>query len=88
MEKNSVMLLEKNYMKTKKIIFAKMEKFRGAENIGILVSSKQGQFSGNYMKIADMVARAGKKPYIIIMDCITNDKLMGLRIDFFINTFQ
>jgi 2-(3-amino-3-carboxypropyl)histidine synthase len=87
LEKNQVVLLErKEQEKWQRIKHIKLEKFREARTIGILVSSKQGQFMPDFESLKRRVESLGKKPYIIVMDYITNESLMGIRVDFFINT--
>lgn len=87
LEKNRVELIEKKeYDRITRINYAKLEKFRDSKTVGILLSSKHGQFYPDYESLKKRVEKTGKKAYIFVMDCINNEKLMGLKIDFFINT--
>ena len=87
LEKNKVELMDKKeFDRIKRIVYAKMEKFREARTVGILLSSKQGQFFQDSQALKKRVESTGKKCYLIVMDCITRQGLMGLKIDFFLNT--
>lgn len=87
LERNRVELVERReFDKRRMAVQLKLEKFREARTVGILLSSKQGQFMGDYLSVKRKVEKLGKKPYVLIMDCITRESLMGLRMDFFINT--
>lgn len=87
MERNRIELVErKEFDRRKMAVQLKLEKFREAGTVGILLSSKQGQFMGDYMHVKRRVEKLGKRAYVLIMDCITKENLMGLRMDFFINT--
>ncbi|MEM5828687.1 MAG: diphthamide biosynthesis enzyme Dph2 [Candidatus Aenigmatarchaeota archaeon] len=88
LERNKVYRLEDDLKFERKLIL-KFEKFEKANTIGILLSSKPGQFYRNYKflnEIKEGVEKQGKKVYIIIFDRITQENLEGLKIDFFINT--
>ncbi len=66
---------------------ARIAKARDAESFGILVSSKQGQFDlERAEKIKQRLVQRNKKALILIMDEITNEKLLGLGFDAFVNT--
>ncbi len=87
LEKNQVEIFDiKDAEREHRIKYAKIEKFRASENIGILLSSKHGQFFHEFEHLKKRIERTGKKTHVLILDCITNERLMGLKIDFFINT--
>ena len=51
------------------------------------MSSKQGQFRlDKAREIKKLIESRGKKAYIFIMDEIEDEKLLGLRVDAFVNT--
>jgi len=61
--------------------------FKEAQNVGIIVTSKTGQ--NNYKvaeSIYDGLKKQGKKPYLLIADFISYDKIIGLKLDCLINT--
>jgi len=87
LEKNQVEIFDiKDAEREQRIKYAKIEKFRSSETVGILLSSKHGQFFHEFEHLKKRIERTGKKTHVLIMDCITNERLMGLKIDFFINT--
>ncbi len=63
--------------------YAQIEKARGAENWGILVSSKVGQKRGG---IADDLVEKHDKAFLITLDEITPEKLSSFGVDAFVNT--
>lgn len=71
-----------------KIRYGRIYKAMDAKSFGILVSSKKGQFElqKKAEEIKSMLEKNGKKAHVIIMDEITNSKLMGISVDAFINT--
>lgn len=77
-------LEEKENREIKNVI--RFEKFKEAESVGILLSSKPGQFFREIENVKDIVKKFNKRAYVIILDRITQENLEGLKIDFFINT--
>lgn len=73
-------------IKRMKVMYARLEKLREAKKVGILLSRKPGQFYENYEKLKEKLEKMGKKVYVLIMDRITNEKLLGIDVDCFINT--
>ncbi len=69
-----------------RIKFAQIEKAKDAKNFGIVVSSKLGQM---YIKQAEVLKKKleglEKKAWILVMDFITKEKLMGLKLDVLVN---
>jgi 2-(3-amino-3-carboxypropyl)histidine synthase len=85
--------IEKN--KIEEIDTAKMEKKRlaniynckDAKSFGILVSTKPGQLElEKAEKIKTELEKKDKKAFIVIMNEISSDKLLGIDVDAFINT--
>jgi len=63
----------------------KIEKLKDAKKIGILISTKPGQYY-NTEKIENILKRMKKEVYKIVADRITNEKLIGIDVDIFLNT--
>lgn len=86
-ERSSVEEINKSEeIKRMKVAYATLEKLREAKKVGILLSRKPGQFYNDWTSIKEMLEKMNKKVYIMIMDRITNDKLLGIDVDCFINT--
>jgi 2-(3-amino-3-carboxypropyl)histidine synthase len=75
-------LIRKEEMKRQ----ARLAKFKEAKKVGILVSKKPGQFYGDYEKLKEKLEKEGKDANILIFDEITDEKLLGLNYDFYVNT--
>ncbi len=57
------------------------------KNIGIIISTKLGQKRiGTAIQLKKSIEEIGSKPYMLVMDEVTPDKLTGLNLDFYINT--
>ncbi len=81
----SISIFDSNELEKKK--YAKIYKAKDAKTFGIILSSKQGQFAPEKAEIAKQyLTKKGKKIFILIMDDITDEKLVSTRIDAFINT--
>ncbi|HLD41443.1 MAG TPA: diphthamide biosynthesis enzyme Dph2, partial [archaeon] len=69
-----------------RIKFAQIEKAKDGKNFGIVLSTKPGQM---YIKQAEILKKKlegmGKKAWILVMDFITKEKLMGLKLDALVN---
>ena len=74
---------EKLLFEKKRIM--KLEKFKDAKNIGILVSTKRGQFS-NTDDIEKKLEQENKKVWVLAMDYIAPEKILGMKLDALINT--
>ncbi|MHA1332427.1 MAG: diphthamide synthesis protein, partial [Candidatus Hodarchaeales archaeon] len=59
---------------------ARLAKLEDAKIVGLVMSSKPGQFQRTNLKIKD------KKVVKILMDEITSEKLEGIKVDLFVNT--
>jgi len=75
-------LIKKEEMKK----HARIIKFKEAKKIGVLVSKKPGQFYKNFKKIKQKLEDEGKDVTILILDEITDSKLLGYNFDFYLNT--
>lgn len=65
----------------------KLEKARGCKKFGILVSTKPGQARPEEaLKIKRLLEKKGKKAWILTMDRITPEKIMGIKVDCLVNT--
>ncbi|MBI4163899.1 MAG: diphthamide biosynthesis enzyme Dph2 [Candidatus Aenigmarchaeota archaeon] len=83
---NSIEDFSKERERFYRIKFAQIEKAKDGKNFGIVVSSKPGQM---YIKQAEVLKNKlegmGKKAWILVMDFITKEKLMGLKLDVLVN---
>jgi len=68
--------------------FAKIYKAKDAKSFAILVSVKGGQkeLIGNAERIKKKLEAKDKKAYIVVMDEISENKLLGLKVDAYVNT--
>ncbi|OYT43133.1 MAG: diphthamide biosynthesis enzyme Dph2 [Candidatus Aenigmarchaeota archaeon ex4484_56] len=83
-ERNRLVVLDTKKEEMKK--YARIQKLKEAERVGILISSKLGQYYGDFVELKSKLEKSGKYAEIIIMDEITDDKLIGMNFDMFINT--
>ncbi len=69
-----------------RIKLAQIEIAKESKNFGIVVSTKPGQM---YIRQAEVLKKKldgmGKKSWILVMDFITKEKLMGLKLDVLVN---
>lgn len=74
-----------NYKKNKKV---KYSKFLIADNIGILVTIKPGQYSyRKAVEIKDKLEKKGKYCYIFVFDTLDSNEMDNFPfIDFWVNT--
>ena len=75
---------EENKLFLKKRII-KLDKFKDAKNVGILVSTKRGQFRSTD-DIEKKLESNGKKVWVIAMDYISPEKILGMKLDALVNT--
>lgn len=68
--------------------WARIFKARDARIFGILVSTKGGQFNliGNAERIKRELEEKGKRAVILTMDEVRDERLLGVKVDAFINT--
>ena len=85
-DKNVIMDYSQEKDKWLRIKLAQIEKAKEGKNFGIVVSTKPGQM---YIRQAEVLKkrldRMGKKSWILVMDFITKEKLMGLKLDVLVN---
>ncbi len=61
-------------------------KFREAKNVGVLVSSKKGQYAGKSpFDIKKKIEKLGKKADIIAADFLSPEKILGMKFDILVN---
>jgi 2-(3-amino-3-carboxypropyl)histidine synthase len=72
-----------NYEKT---LYIKYTKYKDAKNIGIIISTKKGQFNKNYNNIKTKLEKNNKNSYLLLLDHLSKEKIEGLQLDFLINT--
>jgi len=69
-----------------RIRFANVEKAKDCKNFGILISTKPGQSSYSAAREAKRkLEMKGRHAWILAMDTITPDKLLGLKLDCLVN---
>ena len=85
LEKNNIEPVDTSLLEKKR--YAKIAKAKDAKSFGILVSTKLGQMNmEKALQIKKHLEERDKKAFIIITDNITEDKLLGLKLDAFVNT--
>ena len=74
--------------KIEKLRYGRIMKAKAAQSFAILVTLKTGQHMllGSADDLKKKIEAKGKKAFILSMDEITNERLMGIRCDAFINT--
>ncbi len=85
-EKNDIFELKDELEKYQKKLIMKKEKFKDAKNIGLLVSTKKGQLNKDVFDIKRRIEKQNKKVWIVAMDQITPEKILGMNFDVLINT--
>lgn len=85
LERKEIFSLDDLKKKILKIIAWNKAQFKDARNIAILVSWKKGQIKSGVFDIKKKLEKLGKNVYILAMDEITPEKLMGLDVDFLVN---
>ncbi|MFH1630828.1 MAG: diphthamide synthesis protein, partial [Candidatus Aenigmatarchaeota archaeon] len=86
-ENDQLREMSDDIMKQEKIRLGKIMKAKDAGSFGILVSSKSGQFDMKNAEYAKKeLERKDKKAFILIMDEIENENMIGMGFDAFINT--
>ncbi len=67
--------------------FALIEKAMNAEKIGIILSSKKGQFKmQKALELKALAERHGKKAFLFVADLVKPDYLLGIEADAFVCT--
>ena len=83
-EKKRIESLRKLSRKYLKIIEWNKQKFKEAKTVGLLISSKIGQFKLPF-RIKKKIEKMGKNVFVIFMNEITPEKLEGMNVDVFVN---
>lgn len=65
---------------------ARLEKLKDAKKVGILVSTKPGQFYSKSSELKARFEREGKEAQILVFNEIVDEKLLGLDFDAYVNT--
>ncbi len=88
LEKMMVEDISDEIKRLEKIRYGRIMKAKDAKSFAILVTSKTGQHMllGNADEIKKKLEANGKKAFILSMDEITNERLMGIKCDAFVNT--
>jgi 2-(3-amino-3-carboxypropyl)histidine synthase len=70
----------------KRIRMVQIEKAKESKNFGILVSAKPGQENiGIAKKVQKKLRKKGKNAWILVMDEIVPEKLLGMKLDVLVN---
>lgn len=85
-ERKEITNIDDEKRKIQKIIAWNRSLFKDAKRVGILVSFKKGQLVLPYTIKNYLERKLKKEVYIIAGDEITQEKIMGLKLDFLVNT--
>lgn len=85
-EKKTIYSIDGEYQKY--LVRQEMKKirFREAKKVGILVTTKTGQMNKNVFAIKTEIEKMGKRAYIISMNFVSPDKILGMELDVLVNT--
>lgn len=74
--------------KIEKVRYGRIMKAKDAKSFAILVTSKTGQHMllGSAEDMKKKIEASGREAFILSMDEITNERLMGIKCDAFVNT--
>jgi len=84
-ERKEITNIDHEKKRIQKIIAWNKSAFKDAKRVGILVSFKKGQLVLPY-SIKKYLEKLGKETYILAGDEVTPEKIMGLKLDFLVNT--
>ncbi|NOR84924.1 diphthamide biosynthesis enzyme Dph2 [archaeon] len=85
-ETEELVNLKKEQELYEKKCILKVIKYNDAKNIGLLVSTKKGQFNENTSKIVKIIKKEGKNAWILNMEHISPDKIEGMTLEVIVNT--
>ena len=70
-----------------RINLARMEMLRDSKIVLFLISTKKGQLPqpGTVQQLKEKLEQLGKKVYLVALDEVKNDKLLGIKADFLVN---
>lgn len=83
-ERKEITDIEHEKKRIQKIIAWNKSAFKDAKRVGILVTWKKGQLIIPY-PVKKYLEKMGKETYILAGDEVTQEKIMGLKLDFLIN---
>ncbi len=86
LEKNRIEEITELLKKFEMKKLARIEKFKEAKKIGVLVSTKKGQFYPNFFELKKKLEDLGKDAKVLVMDEIKEEKLLGFYFDCYLNT--
>ncbi len=86
LESKTITDIEHEKKRIQKIIAWNKSAFKDAKRVGILVSFKKGQLVLPYQIKKYLEEMLGKEAYILAGDEVTPEKIMGLKLDFLVNT--
>ncbi|MFH1126783.1 MAG: diphthamide biosynthesis enzyme Dph2 [archaeon] len=75
---------EQERLRKKKIIL--MHKFRDAKKVCIVASTKAGQMNRSVVSLKKRIEKTGKSAFIVVMDFISQENLLGMDYDIIVNT--
>lgn len=75
---------ERREMTKRKLL--KESKLDYAKKVGILVSTKKGQLNKNVFNLKKKLENEGKEVWILAMDYISPEKILGMKFDVLVNT--
>lgn len=78
-------------LKKEQVIFQKKKiilrhKFKESKTVCIVASTKSGQMNRNIISIKKKIEKMGKNVFIVVMDLITPQNLLGMNYDIIVNT--
>ena len=88
LERTAIEDITNEIKKLEKVRYGRIMKAKDAKSFAILVTSKTGQHMllSSAEDLKKKIEEKGKKAFILSMDEITNERLMGIKCDAFINT--
>lgn len=86
LENKNLISMKNEQEMMERIRFAQIEKAKEGQNFGVLVSTKPGQMKVKLAeKVRKKLEKKGKDAWILVMDNITPEKLLGLKLDAMVN---
>lgn len=85
-ETGSISELSQEKERFERIRFANLEKAKNCSNFGVIISTKPGQ--ANYavaLRAKEKLESKGRRAWILAMDAIAPEKLLGLKVDCLVN---
>ncbi|MBW6461655.1 MAG: diphthamide biosynthesis enzyme Dph2 [DPANN group archaeon] len=85
-EKKTIFSINGEYQKYLVRQEMKKIKFNEADKVGILVTTKTGQMNKQVFDIKSEIENMGKRAYIISMNFVSPEKILGMKLDVLVNT--